>query len=305
MEQYEVIVIGGGAAGLSSALVFGRSKRKVLVLDANAARNRVTHASHRYLTRDGVKPESFKSIGLGEIKAYPTVSYVETKVTSLEKEEGVFTVQTDNGESYASRRVVVAAGMKEELPAIKRLQDVYGSTVFPCPYCDGWERKDEPLAIFGNEPWLIHYVKLIYNWSQDLIVFTNGATALSEEDRKDLRGHGVELVEEAIDELISTEGQLKKVVMASGEAYHRSGGFIMDTGESQAFSLDHFGIDYTDMGGVETEEGAKTAVKGLYVIGDTKNVFSGLLKAASEGYEVAAEINHEMAMEDWERGGVS
>ncbi|WP_214698742.1 MULTISPECIES: NAD(P)/FAD-dependent oxidoreductase [unclassified Exiguobacterium] len=217
MEQYEVIVIGGGAAGLSSALVFGRSKRKVLVLDANTARNRVTHASHGYLTRDGVKPELFKSIGLGEIKAYPTVTYVETKVTALEKIEGIFTVQTDNGDSFASPRVIVAAGIKEKLPAIKGLQNVYGSTVFPCPYCDGWERKDEPLAIFGNEPWLIHYVKLIYNWSQDLIVFTNGAATLSEEDRKDLLGHGVELVEEAIDELISTEGQLQKVVMTSGE----------------------------------------------------------------------------------------
>lgn len=300
-----MIVIGGGAAGLSSALVFGRSKRKVLVLDANTARNRVTHASHGYLTRDGVKPELFKSIGLGEIKAYPTVTYVETKVTALEKIEGIFTVQTDNGDSFASPRVIVAAGIKEKLPAIKGLQNVYGSTVFPCPYCDGWERKDEPLAIFGNEPWLIHYVKLIYNWSQDLIVFTNGAATLSEEDRKDLLGHGVELVEEAIDELISTEGQLQKVVMTSGETYHRTGGFIMDTGEYQAFSLDHFGIDYTDMGGVKTEEGAKTTVRGLYVIGDTKNVFSGLLKAASDGYEVAAEINHEMAMEDWERGGVT
>ncbi|WP_214797923.1 MULTISPECIES: hypothetical protein [unclassified Exiguobacterium] len=79
----------------------------------------------------------------------------------------------------------------------------------------------------------------------------------------------------------------------------------MDTGEYQAFSLDHFGIDYTDMGGVKTEEGSQTTVKGLYVIGDTKNVFSGLLKAANDGYEVAAEINHEMAMEDWERGGVT
>ncbi|MBN8235794.1 NAD(P)/FAD-dependent oxidoreductase [Halobacillus kuroshimensis] len=300
-EYFEVIIVGGGPAGLSTALIMGRSKRKVLVLDANDARNRVTHASHGYLSRDGVKPEEFKAVGLSEITAYPTVSYMETKVTSLHKEGSRFHVQTETGDSFVSGRVVVAAGMKEELPEIKGLQDVYGSSVFPCPYCDGWEWRDEPLAIFGSEPWLIQYVKLIYNWSRDLIVFTNGAVDLPAADRTDLREHGVAVVEEPIVELISEGGELQQVVTHSGAAYNRSGGFIMDTGESQAFPLpEDFKIPYTTLGGVETKEGGETSVKGLYVIGDAKNAFSGLLKAASEGYELAAVMNHEMALEDWQ-----
>ncbi|GGD14693.1 NAD(P)/FAD-dependent oxidoreductase [Pontibacillus salipaludis] len=298
-EQYEVVVIGGGAAGLNAALVLGRSKRKVLVLDENKARNNVTKASHGYLTRDGVKPEEFKEIGISEIEAYPSVTYIESKVTSLHKEEGLFHIHSDE-RHYTAERVVVATGMKDVLPDIKGMQNVYGTTVFHCPYCDGWERREEPLAIFGNDPGIMDYVKLIYHWSKDLIVFTNGPAEITTEEKEDLSLHNVKLIEEPVRELVSENGNLKKVVAESGDVYQRSGGFILDTSETQSFPLhEYFNIEFTEMGGYYTKEGCETLVEGLYVIGDSRHGFSGLLKAASEGYELAVALNHEMAVNDW------
>ncbi|KGP90638.1 pyridine nucleotide-disulfide oxidoreductase [Pontibacillus chungwhensis BH030062] len=302
-EQYEVVIIGGGAAGLNAALVLGRSKRNVLVLDENKARNNVTKASHGYLTRDGVKPEEFKGIGISEINAYPSVTYKESKVTSLYKEEGLFHIQGDE-RHYTAKRVIVATGMKDSLPNIKGIHDVYGTTVFHCPYCDGWERREEPLAVFGNDPGLMDYVKLIYNWSQDLIVFTNGPAQISEDEKKDLKLHSVKLIEEPLRELVSVNGDLKEVIGASGEVYDRSGGFILDTSEAQSFPLhEYFDIEFTEMGGYYTKEGCETLVEGLYVIGDSRHGFSGLLKAASEGYELAVALNHELAVNEWGKRG--
>ncbi|WP_345239296.1 NAD(P)/FAD-dependent oxidoreductase [Pontibacillus salipaludis] len=302
-EQYEVVVIGGGAAGLNAALVLGRSKRKVLVLDENKARNNVTKASHGYLTRDGVKPEEFKELGISEIEAYPSVTYIESKVTSLHKEEGLFHIHGDE-RHYKAERVIVATGMKDVLPDIKGMQNVYGTTVFHCPYCDGWERREEPLAIFGNDPGIMDYVKLIYHWSKDLIVFTNGPVEITDEEKEDLSLHNVKLMEEPVRELVSENGNLKKVVVESGDAYHRSGGFILDTSETQSFPLhEYFNIEFTEMGGYYTKEGCETLVEGLYVIGDSRHGFSGLLKAASEGYELAVALNHEMAVNDWGKRG--
>ncbi|QSS98742.1 NAD(P)/FAD-dependent oxidoreductase [Pontibacillus sp. ALD_SL1] len=302
-EQYEVVVIGGGAAGLNAALVLGRSKRNVLVLDENKARNNVTKASHGYLTRDGVKPEEFKEMGISEIKAYPSVTYIESKVTSLHKEGKLFHIHGDEGH-YTAERVIVATGMRDVLPDIKGMQDVYGTTVFHCPYCDGWERREEPLAIFGNDPGLMDYVKLIYHWSKDLIVFTNGPAEITDEEKEDLSLHNVKLMEEPVRELVSENGNLKRVVVESGDVYQRSGGFILDTSETQSFPLhEYFNIEFTEMGGYYTKEGCETLVDGLYVIGDSRHGFSGLLKAASEGYELAVALNHEMAVNDWGKRG--
>ncbi|MCD5323312.1 MULTISPECIES: NAD(P)/FAD-dependent oxidoreductase [Pontibacillus] len=302
-EHYEVVIIGGGAAGLNAALVLGRSKRNVLVLDENKARNNVTKASHGFLTRDGVKPEEFKEMGIGEIKAYPSVSYIESKVTSLHKDSGLFHIHGD-GQNYTADRVIVATGMKDELPDIKGVDLVYGTSVFHCPYCDGWERREEPLAVFGNDPGILDYVKLIYNWSQDLMIFTNGPAEITSEEKEDLKQHGVALIEETVRELVSEDGYLKHVVTESDEVYDRSGGFILETSESQSFPLhEYFDIEFTDMGGYYTKDGCETLVDGLYVIGDSRHGFSGLLKAASEGYELAVALNHELAVNAWDRKG--
>ncbi|MBO2942426.1 NAD(P)/FAD-dependent oxidoreductase [Paenibacillus sp. F411] len=298
----DCIVIGGGPAGLSAALVLGRSRRTVLVIDGNQPRNSVTRESHGFLSRDGIQPEEFKQISLEQLKKYPNVQYHQDFVERVVKQDHGFKAATAKGNVYKSRKVILATGMKDHLPPIQGLQEVYGTSVFPCPYCDGWERRDARFAVFGNEEWLMHYVKMIYHWSHDLILFTNGPAALTSAEKKDLVDHHIQLVESPIVKLQSTDGQLERVVVESGESFERTDGFILDTGETQASDIpSQLGIPLNEMGGCIVDEHGETSIKGLYVIGDAKHVFSGLIMAASEGYELGATINGEMVIEDWER----
>ncbi|MBM7703747.1 FAD-dependent oxidoreductase [Metabacillus iocasae] len=300
-KLFDCIVIGGGAAGLNAALVLGRSRRNTLIIDENQPRNRVTRESHGFLSRDGIKPEEFKKISLEQLKKYPNVRYDQDRVENVVKFAAAFEVTTKEGNVYRSKKVIFATGMKDQLPSIKGLREVYGTSVFPCPYCDGWERRDKKLAVFGNEEWLMHYVKMIYNWSKDLIVFTNGPAKITGSEKKELMEHGVQLVESPIVELQSTNGQLEKIVVKSGESFERTDGFILDTGETQASDIPFkLGVELNEMGGYKVSENRETTIEGLYIIGDAKNTFSGLIMAASEGYELGATINGEMVMEEWE-----
>ncbi|MDP5276648.1 NAD(P)/FAD-dependent oxidoreductase [Chengkuizengella axinellae] len=300
VQTFEVIVIGGGAAGLSASLILGRSRRKVFIIDANEPRNKVTRESHGFLSRDGIQPLEFKKICIEQLKKYPNIQYKRDRVEYVEKDGSIFRVHTLEGDVYISKKIIFATGMHDALPSIKGLKDVYGKSVYPCPYCDGWERKDEPLAVFGNGDWLMDYVKMIYHWSPDLMVFTNGPTKLSNEQKHELLEHDVRLVETPIEELQSSDGELEKVVVSTGIEYKRSGGFLMDTGEIQASSIpSRLGIEMNEMGGYITNNIGETNIKGVYVIGDAKNAFSGLIKAASEGYELGAKMNAEMIFETW------
>lgn len=299
-SMWDVVIIGGGASGLSAALVLGRSRRKVLVIDAQEARNQVTRSSHGFLTRDGISPGEFKQISVDQLKSYPNVVYRKDRAVDVKKEDSLFKVATEMGSDVLSKRVIFATGMKEELPDIRGLQEVYGTSVFPCPYCDGWERREEPLAIFGNEEWLMSYIKLICNWSQDVMIFTNGPAKITKEEKRELMERNIPLIETPIECLQSTDGRLEKVITATGDALERSGGFLMDTGATQASRLPaKLGIGLGEMGEYHTQEGGESSVKGMYIIGDAKNTFSGLMKAASEGYEVGASINHELVLEEW------
>ncbi len=179
MKTYDCTVIGGGPAGLNAALVLGRARRSVVLFDDNLPRNRVTHASHGFLTRDGVTPAEFRRIAYEEVLHYPSVERHSVKVTDVRKLDSGFLVTAENGETVRSRKLLITAGLKEELPPILGLKELYGKSVFHCPYCDGWELRDQPLIVVIDHPRAYHMAKLIYQWSRDLVVCTNGRKVLT------------------------------------------------------------------------------------------------------------------------------
>ncbi|UOR10393.1 NAD(P)/FAD-dependent oxidoreductase [Halobacillus amylolyticus] len=297
---YDVVVVGGGPGGLSAALVLGRSRRKVVVIDEGNPRNSVTFKTHGYLTRDGIKPKELRTIAKQQLTEYRNVSCIEDVVEKVEQQGHTFNVWTQKGNMFQSRRVIMATGMIEELPDIPGVRDVYGKSVFPCPYCDGWERREEPLAVFGGEEKAVDFTKLIYNWSKDLIVFTNGTPRFDDCQKRELIDYNILVVESPITKLQSTKGKLEKVLVQSGEMFHRTGGFLVDTGEKQASAIPKdLGVPKNERGGYESDDHGLTGVEGLYVIGDAKNAFVGLAGAVGEGYEAGVVINHELVLEDW------
>lgn len=304
---WDAVIVGGGPAGLSAALILGRSRRTVALVDEGKPRNRVTRHAHGFLTRDGITPAEFRHIAHLELDRYHSVRRWDDVVEEvIQDEDGRFIASLrDCGKLY-SRNIIFAAGVKESLPRWRGLDQIYGSSVFLCPYCDGWERRDDPLAVFGNVNGIYSYVQKIFGWSKDLILFTDGPARLDMEQRQALRARRVGLEEGLIAELLHTaEGTLTHVVMNDGRHIARSGGFLMDTNERQATNIpESLGVSLTAEGHYKTKHHGVTDVDGFYIIGDARTLFSGLIGAANDGYIVGEIINNQWLEQEWERSGL-
>ncbi|ARK29557.1 NAD(P)/FAD-dependent oxidoreductase [Halalkalibacter krulwichiae] len=299
-KTVDVVIIGGGPGGLNAALVLGRSRRSVVLIDAAHPRNEVTYESHGFLTRDGIKPFELRELAHEQMKKYSNVTLIRGVVKDVLKEKQQFKTMTETEDVIFSRKVIFATGLKEDIPSIEGLQDVYGKTVFSCPYCDAWEHRDQPIVLIGNTKQLIHQIRLIYNWSKDLIVATNGPAMLNQKEKLELNDHNIRLIETPIEKFKSQNSMLEHVVFTDGEMIHRKAGFIINTGATQASMLPQkLGVKLNEKHAFETQEHGKTKVSGLFIIGDAAKRFTGLIGAASEGYETAVFLNKELVEEDW------
>ncbi|MFF2887380.1 NAD(P)/FAD-dependent oxidoreductase [Paenibacillus sp. NPDC057967] len=300
MNVWDVAIIGGGPAGLSAALVLGRALRSVILIDEDKPRHAAAHSSHGYLTRDGISPSAFRELGREDVRAYELVRMEHDTATGAKKEDDHFHIATASGKSYISKYLVIATGARDQLPPIPGIQESYGISVFPCPYCDGWEHRGEPLAIIGSSQSLFGYVQLIFNWSRDLSVFTDGASMLTLEQKQALQARGIALYEQPIKSLRSSGGQLEKIMLEDGQEIARRIAFLSDTGARDATTIpDELGVGREQDGQYETMEHGSTHIEGLYLIGDAKHYFTGLIGSASEGYEAGVAINRRLVEEDW------
>ncbi|MBD3922458.1 NAD(P)/FAD-dependent oxidoreductase [Paenibacillus sp. PR3] len=301
-QVVDVVIAGGGPAGLSAALVLGRSLRRVVLIDEGKPRNAVTRRSHGFLTRDGTEPEQLRMLAREELRRYETVDLRHDTVVSAERAAGgFFQSHTKEGLRVTSRMLVFATGMKEKLPEWPGLLDVYGRSVFPCPYCDGWELRDAPLALLGScKSKLLAHVQLIRTWSRDLVVCTDGPAGLSAEEKEQLHERGIALYEQPIAALASSDGQLTHIELEDGQHIARTGAFLTDTGAHEATDIPRqLGVGMEPRGVYQTGNHGLTRIPGLYIIGDAKHAFTGVAGAVSEGYEAGVAINHALAIEDW------
>lgn len=301
----EVIIIGGGPSGMSAALVLGRSRIKTLVINAEQARNTVTTHSHGFLTRDGLHPVELLVIAKEQLQKYPAVTYLKEKATGFEQNENGFTVTTKDI-SYSSKRVILATGQKDNIDqlGIPGLTEVYGKSVYPCPFCDGFELADKKLAVFGPADMAPHFAKVIGHWSKDVIVFTNGDKVEDEELLAGLKLNGIRLIDQEIQQLNSVNGQLSEVMLKDGRMIEREGGFLPDTKTTESVDFaqklnvptieGHFGIP-----SYEVDENMETRLKGLYIIGDSRVGFGGIAKSVADGSLVGSAITHQMIDERW------
>jgi thioredoxin reductase len=296
--MYDVIIVGGGPAGLSAALILGRCRRNVLVCDAGNQRNIRSHALHGFLTQDGVSPADFLELAHADLEPYETLTFTEYEVVSAARSGGRFRVTLENGAVEEARRLLLATGVVDEVPAIDGLQDFYGTSVFHCPYCDGWEVRDQPLAIYGNGATIAGFAMTARIWSRNLLVCTDGPALLSDEDRSLLARHQVPVREDRILRLEGEGGQIEQVIFESGPP-HDCRALFFTTGQRQGSSIAaDFGCEFTDKGAVLTGRCETTSVPGLFVAGDASKATQFVIVAAAEGAEAAVEINRSLEMED-------
>ncbi|WP_276356839.1 NAD(P)/FAD-dependent oxidoreductase [Cohnella caldifontis] len=299
--MYDCAIIGGGPAGLNAALVLGRARRTVVLFDDRQARNKVTHASHGFITRDGIEPGEFRRIALDEIQRYPSVRFKEETATDIRRTEEGFEIRSAGGETIQARKTILAAGLKEEFPEIPGLRDFYGRSLFNCPYCDGWELRDQPLVLLSEDERAAHMAKILYNWSRDLIICTNGRRPLTEERIGKLASRGIRVIETPVTELYGQSGKLEQVRFADGSRIERTGGFVTPKWIPKASSFaEQLGCETTDLGAIRTDAMGKTGVPGLFAAGDAAYVGpSQLIYAAASGSKAAMMVNADLTDEDF------
>ena len=296
--MFDVIIVGAGPAGLSAALILGRCRRRVLVCDAGQPRNAKSHGLHCYLTRDGSGPAEFLRVGREQLQPYETVEYRQTEVIDAQRLGDNFQITLNTGERLASRKLLLATGVVDDVPEIEGLAAFYGTSVFHCPYCDGWEFRDQPLAVYGRGENGLGLALELTLWSRNLTLCTDGLSQLSESEQQRLKKHDIALIENSIVRLEGNEGNLERVVFATGESIKVRAMFF-SAGQRQGSKLaEKLGCQLTDQGCVVTFDYEKTEIPGLYVAGDASRFVQLVIVAASEGAQAAVAINKELMQED-------
>ncbi len=308
--RYDVVVVGAGTAGLSAALVLGRSGREVLVLDGGEPRNVPSESSHGFFTRDGIHPGEMLRIGREQLGPYPGVEYRAGRATDASGADGAFEVVLEDGGGVAARKLVLATGVFDELPGRPGFRELWGKGVYHCPYCHGWEVRDRPLAVLARPGAAFERVALIRNWSRDLALLTDGEWGLSKDDRKKLDALSVPVYEEGISRLEGDParpgGGLERVLFEDGSALERDGMFYVPPQRLRSDLASTLGCEITAP--VPTVEFVKadpmtreTTVAGVYSVGDTvAGPGQSIVLASASGAAAAYVITHALAREDAE-----
>ena len=297
--MYDVIIVGAGPAGLNAAQILGRCRRAVLICDTGRPRNAASRALHGYLTRDGIDPSEFRAIGREELRRYDTVELRDVAATDAQCEPGgQFRVTLSDGAVVRSRKLLVATGVCDNLPNIPGMQEMYGRSVFHCPYCDGWEIRDQPIAIYGKGQRGVGLALELTAWSHDLVLCTDGPGELDDDDRARLTRNGVAIREERVVSLEGRDGILERVLFSAGAPLPRRAMFFT-AGQFQRSELAiRLGCEFNDKGTVRTGKYESTHLPGLYVAGDASRAVQWVIVAAAEGAEAAFAINTDLIKED-------
>ena len=302
---YDCIIVGAGPAGLSAALMLGRCRRRVLVCDVREPRNRRASGLHNYLTRDGIPPLEFLRLAREEVQTYPTIEFRNAEVIDAHRSDRGFTLACADGTQLSARRLLLATGVVDELPEIEGLQPLYGTSVHHCPYCDGWEWRDEPLAVHGRAEEGSAVALGLTVWSADVVLCTDGPGGLTKKARDQLTRFGIAVREEKIARLEGQRGWLSRIIFEEGEPLPRRALFVCSGQHQRSGLAQKLGCRFTSNGAVNTGSCEATDVPGLYVAGDASKEAQFVVVAAAEGAEAAMAINKSLHLEDLAQNRIS
>ncbi len=298
-NDVDVVIVGGGAAGLSAALLLGRSVRRVLVCDGGAPRNAPAVHSHSFFTRDGESPLEMLRIGREQLAIYEGVRIVHDSVVDIKAEGNGFTAVLGNGDSYHAGRVLLATGVADELPPIEGIRELWGKSVMHCPYCHGWEIRGEPIAVCADGDQALESVILLRAWSQDVVLCTNGSTNISAGDRDRLAAGGIPVYEEPILRLEGTDGTLERITFVGGESILRHALFLRPMQRQRSDLATRLGCEFTDDGKVKVDPVTSlTSVPRIYAVGDMATMMQQVVVAAAMGAQAAMMMNNEIIREE-------
>ncbi len=290
---YDALIVGGGPAGLAAALSLGIGRKRVLLCDSGSRRNAAAEHMQNFVTRDGTPPSEFRGVGRDQLVKYPSVEVRDARVLAIAGERGAFQVTLEGGVVQA-RRILLATGMIDELPSIEGFRELWGRSIFQCPYCHGWDVRDRPwgyLAGTAEAPFLTHFALLARGWTRDLTVFSNDAFEVPEADRRTLAAAGVRLETAPIARLVSRDGELGSVELKTGTTVACAALFAHPP-QRQVDVVRALGLELDEHGYVRIDPMRReTSVPGIYAAGDLANRQQSAIFAAAAGTQAATALN--------------
>ena len=302
MDEYDVAVIGGGAAGLSAALVLTRARRRVAVIDAGHPRNAPAAHVQGFLGSDGMPPAELLAAGRREVVGYGGHLLSGTVSSVIPCDAGTpdlpaFQVLLEDGRSLRTRRVLITTGLRDDLPDVPGLRERWGRDVLHCPYCHGYEVRDQPLGVLGGTPEALAHAHLIRQWSDDVVFFAHGA-ALTADQRERLAARAIGLVESPVARLVVQGDRLTGVELESGDVVPRTAVFVRPRFVPHDDLLIGLGCVLDDHGWIATDAAGRSSVRGIWAAGNTVNPRAQVITAAGEGSAAAIAVNNDLVDED-------
>jgi len=298
-KVFNVIIIGGSYAGLSSAMTLGRALRNVLIIDSGLPCNRQAPHSHNFITQDGTKPSAIAEKAKTQVLKYETVKFHNDLAISGKKTKNGFDISTKAGLTFETRKLIFATGLKDIMPNIQGFSECWGSTIIHCPYCHGYEVKHEKTGILANGNIALHYAQLIRNWSKDLTIFTNGKSTLTQEQTDKLIKHNIPIIEKEIVEINHENGNVQKIVFTDETSFDLKAIYSRPDVEQHCKIPEMLGCELTEQGLLKVDLFQKTTVANIFACGDNASPLRAVANAVAAGNIAGSMANNEMTKEEF------
>lgn len=297
-QQFDVIIVGGSYAGLAAGMALGRALRRVLIVDSGLPANRQTPYSHNFITQDGVPPSVIAAKARQQVARYATVELMNGLVTAVAPKEHGYEVHV-GAHVFSATKLVFATGVRDVMPDTKGFAECWGISVLHCPYCHGYEVRHEATGVLGNGDKAFELVRLISNWTKELTLFTNGPSALSEEQAEKLRAHNIRIVEATVAELEHTQGQLQRIHFTDGSASALHALYAMPAFEQHSSIPEQLGCALTEDGYIQVDQQQRTSIRGIYACGDNTTRLRTVANAVAAGTTAGMMLNKDLITEEF------
>jgi thioredoxin reductase len=298
-HQFDVIIVGGSYSGLAAAMALVRSLRKVLIIDSGKPCNAQTLHSHNFLTQDGKTPQEISSLAKQQVEKYDTVKFFKGVAEKANKTATGFDIYVTSGETFAGRKVIFATGIKDIMPPIGGSSDCWGVSLLHCPYCHGYEVRNEKTGILANGDNGFEFSILISNWTSDLTLYTNGTSTLTDQQTGELKKHGIKIVEKELARFDHVSGQIQNIVFKDGSKALVNVMYTRASFEQHCKLPEILGCELTEDGYVRIDGFQKTTIEGIFAVGDNTTRMRSIANAVAMRTTAGTVVNKEICLEDF------
>lgn len=298
-NNFDVIIVGGSYSGLAAAMALGRALKNVLIIDNDNPCNRQTPHSHNFITHDGKTPAAIAALAKEQVQVYNTIKFFNGLVTNGKAIKNGFEIEVSSGEIFEAKKIIFATGIRDILPDIKGLAACWGISVLHCPYCHGYEVRQEKTGILGNGALAFDFARLISNWTNDLTLFTNGASTFTVEQKEQLEKHHIEIVETAVEKLEHTNGHIQNVIFSDDSKFSIKAIYAPVPFEQHCTIPQLMGCQLTEEGYIRVDPFLETTISGVFACGDNASTMRTVANAVAMGTTAGMIVSKKMILEEF------